>query len=339
MLLSKRSLSGNCLANELMNLEKKTALALYSNMLKIRLVEEEIASRYNEQEMRCPVHLSIGQEAAATGVGFALTQKDKVFSTHRSHAHYLAKGGDLSKMIAEIYGRATGCIGGRGGSMHIMDPEVGMMASIPIVGSCIPLAIGSALSDSLDGNPVVSAAYLGDASIEEGVFHESANFAKLSNLPVLFVCENNLYSVYTHINERQPQRLISSIPEAHGIPTVHCDGNDIEAVYDSTLRALDNIRLQNGPFFLLLDTYRWREHCGPNFDNDLGYRSEQEFMEWKMKDPVEQYRRKLLTKKIITKETDLELTDNIQKEITVAFDFAKNSPFPELETAINHVYA
>ena len=272
MLLSKRSRSGNCLVNKIMNIEKKTSLALYSNMLKIRLVEEEIASRYNEQEMRCPVHLSIGQEAAATGVGFALTQKDKVFSTHRSHAHYLAKGGDLGKMIAEIYGRATGCIGGRGGSMHIMDPEVGMMASIPIVGSCIPLAIGSALSDSLDGNPLISVAYLGDASIEEGVFHESANFAKLSNLPVLFVCENNLYSVYTHINERQPQRLISSIPEAHGIPTVHCDGNDIEAVYASTLRASDNIRSQNGPFFLLLDTYRWREHCGPNFDNDLGYR-------------------------------------------------------------------
>ena len=163
MLLSKRSSSVNCLANKLMNIEKKTALALYSNMLKIRLVEEEIASQYNEQEMRCPVHLSIGQEAAATGVGFALTQKDRVFSTHRSHAHYLAKGGDLSKMIAEIYGRATGCIGGRGGSMHIMDPEVGMMASIPIVGSCIPLAIGSALSDSLDGNPLISVAYLGDS--------------------------------------------------------------------------------------------------------------------------------------------------------------------------------
>ena len=339
MLLSKRSLSVNYRANKLMNLEKKTSLALYSNMLKIRLVEEEIASRYNEQEMRCPVHLSIGQEAAATGVGFALTQKDKVFSTHRSHAHYLAKGGDLSKMIAEIYGRATGCIGGRGGSMHIMDPGVGMMASIPIVGSCIPLAVGSALSDSFDGNSDVSVAYLGDASIEEGVFHESANFAQLSNLPVLFVCENNLYSVYSHINARQPQRLITLLPEAHGIPTIHCDGNDIEVVYASTLRALNTIRLQNGPIFMLLDTYRWLEHCGPNFDNDLGYRSEQEFLEWKMKDPIKQYRENLLTKKIITKKADLELTDNIRKEIAVAFDFAKNSPFPDVETAINHVYA
>ena len=322
-----------------MNLKKNKSLALYSNMLRIRLVEEEIALRYNEQEMRCPVHLSIGQEAAAAGVCFALTRKDKVFSTHRSHAHYLAKGGDLSKMIAEIYGRATGCIGGRGGSMHIMDPEVGMMASIPIVGSGIPLAVGSALSDSLDGNSLVSVAYLGDASIEEGVFHESANFAKLSNLPVLFVCENNLYSVYTHINERQPQRPITSLPEAHGIPTIHCDGNDIETVYASTLTALNNIRSQNGPFFLLLDTYRWREHCGPNFDNDLGYRSEQEFVEWRIKDPIKQYRRNLLTQNIITKEADRELTDNIQKEIAVAFDFAKNSPFPDLETAINHVYA
>lgn len=324
---------------KLMILENKKSLALYSNMLKIRLVEEEIALRYGEQEMRCPVHLSIGQEAAASGICFALTQKDKVFSTHRSHAHYLAKGGDLAKMIAEIYGRVTGCNGGRGGSMHIMDPEVGMMASIPIVGSCIPLAVGSALSDSLDGNSNVSVAYLGDASIEEGVFHESANFAKLSNLPVLFVCENNLYSVYTHIEERQPQRLITSLAEAHGIPAFHCDGNDVEVVYNIVSVALESARAKKGPSFLLLDTYRWREHCGPNFDNDIGYRTEQEFLEWKMKDPIKRYRNHLLANKIITEEADEELKENIKQGIAVAFDFAKNSPFPDPETAFNHVYA
>ena len=322
-----------------MKLEYEKSIELYACMQRIRLVEEAISTRYVEQEMRCPVHLSVGQEAAAAGVCLALETRDKVFSTHRSHAHYLSKGGDLRKMLAEIYGKATGCIGGRGGSMHIMDLDVNMVASIPIVGSCIPLAVGSALADSLDGRDDVSIAYLGDASVEEGVFHESANFAKLRNLPVLFVCENNLYSVYTQLHERQPDRPITSLAEAHGIPTYHCDGNDVEEVYRSTLNALKNARSNKGPSFLLLDTYRWLEHCGPNFDNDIGYRTEAEFRIWKNRDPVILYKKNLLKKGILTEEGNVELKCEIQKEITAAFDFAKNSPYPDHLTAINHVYA
>ena len=322
-----------------MKLEYEKSIELYACMQRIRLVEEAISTRYVEQEMRCPVHLSIGQEAAAAGVCLALETRDKVFSTHRSHAHYLSKGGDLRKMLAEIYGKATGCIGGRGGSMHIMDLDVNMVASIPIVGSCIPLAVGSALADSLDGRDDVSIAYLGDASVEEGVFHESANFAKLRDLPVLFVCENNLYSVYTQLHERQPDRPITSLAEAHGIPTYHCDGNDVEEVYRSTLNALKNARSNKGPSFLLLDTYRWLEHCGPNFDNDIGYRTEAEFRVWKNRDPVILYKKNLLKKGILTEESNVELKCEIQKEITAAFDFAKNSPYPDHSTAINHVYA
>ena len=323
----------------IMKLEYEKSIELYACMQRIRLVEEAISTRYVEQEMRCPVHLSIGQEAAAAGVCLALETRDKVFSTHRSHAHYLSKGGDLRKMLAEIYGKATGCIGGRGGSMHIMDLDVNMVASIPIVGSCIPLAVGSALADSLDGRDNVSIAYLGDASVEEGVFHESANFAKLRDLPVLFVCENNLYSVYTQLHERQPDRPITSLAEAHGIPTYHCDGNDVEEVYCSTLNALKNARSNKGPSFLLLDTYRWLEHCGPNFDNDIGYRTEAEFRIWKNRDPVILYKKNLLKKGILTEEGNVELKCEIQKEITAAFDFAKNSPYPDHSTAINHVYA
>tara|TARA_B110000467_G_C18314318_1_gene480402 strand:+ start:218 stop:1186 length:969 start_codon:yes stop_codon:yes gene_type:complete len=322
-----------------MKLEYEKSIELYACMQRIRLVEEAISTRYVEQEMRCPVHLSIGQEAAAAGVCLALETRDKVFSTHRSHAHYLSKGGDLRKMLAEIYGKATGCIGGRGGSMHIMDLDVNMVASVPIVGSCIPLAVGSALADSLDGRDDVSIAYLGDASVEEGVFHESANFAKLRDLPVLFVCENNLYSVYTQLHERQPDRPITSLAEAHGIPTYHCDGNDVEEVYRSTLNALKNARSNKGPSFLLLDTYRWLEHCGPNFDNDIGYRTEAEFRVWKNRDPVILYKKNLLKKGILTEESNVELKCEIQKEITAAFDFAKNSPYPDHSTAINHVYA
>ena len=219
------------------NRDHDLARCLYRSMLNIRLVEEGIAERYDEQEMRCPVHLSIGQEAAASGVGLALHEKDRIFSTHRSHAHYLAKGGDLRAMLAEIYGKAEGCVGGRGGSMHLMDPNAGMMASIPIVGSCIPLAVGTALSDAIDGNNRVSIAYLGDASIEEGVFHESANFARLRDLPVLFVCENNLYSVYSHLEIRQPDRPLTAVAAAHNIRASHHDGNDVEAVHRATIQA------------------------------------------------------------------------------------------------------
>ena len=333
MLLSKRSRNVNCIANKQMNLEKKTSLALYSNMLKIRLVEEEIASRYNEQEMRCPVHLSIGQEAAATGVGFALTQKDKVFSTHRSHAHYLAKGGDLRKMIAEIYGRATGCIGGRGGSMHIMDPEVGMMASIPIVGSCIPLAIGSALSDSLDGNPVISVAYLGDASIEEGVFHESANFAKLSNLPVLFVCENNLYSVHTKTRDRRPEGMsISKQVSTFGIVTNTCDGNDVIEIDTLSKKIINKMRKKPAPHFIEAKTYRWLEHCGPNDDSKLGYRTEEEINFWKSQDPL------LKLRPLLDRETQVKIDCEVNKEISAAFKFAKNSKYPKKSELFTDVF-
>jgi TPP-dependent pyruvate/acetoin dehydrogenase alpha subunit len=324
---------------EMTKLKTGKAIAFYENMVKIRLLEEEIARRYQEQEMRCPVHLSIGQEAAATGVCLTLEKTDKVFSTHRSHAHYISKGGNLNKMLAEIYGKETGCVGGRGGSMHIMDPDVGMIASIPIVGSCIPLAVGSALADSLNGVDNVSVAYLGDASVEEGVFHESANFAKLKNLPVLFVCENNLYSVYTHLNKRQPDRPITSLAEAHNIPTYHCDGNDVEAIHFITLEAVKRARLEKGPSFLLLDTYRWREHCGPNFDNNLGYRTEEEFNNWQKHDPVNCYKNHLLTKQMITHDGDIAMKKNILTEISIAFEFAKISPYPDASTAVKRVYA
>ena len=169
---------------------KNYHLDIYKNMLRIRLVEEEIAKRYSEQNMRCPVHLSIGQEAIASGVMYNLNKEDKIYSTHRCHAHYLAKGGDLNKMISELHGKASGCCGGRGGSMHLFDDQAGIMSSLPIVGSVIPLAVGNALTFKLKKEKLVSAVFFGDGAIEEGVYHESANFAKIQSLPVLFICEN-----------------------------------------------------------------------------------------------------------------------------------------------------
>jgi len=314
-------------------------LKLLREMLYIRLVEESIAARYGEQEMRCPVHLSVGQEATAVGVCQALRVTDRVFSTHRCHAHYLAKGGDLKAMLAEIYGKSAGCIGGRGGSMHLADPAKGMIASVPIVASSIPLAVGSALQAKIDGQDHVTVAFIGDASIEEGVFHESANFASLRKLPVIFVCENNLYSVYTNIRERQPGRPLTNVAVAHDLHAASADGNDVEAVLRSTQEAVARARSGEGPTFLQFDTYRWREHCGPNFDNQLGYRTVDEYEEWHAKDPIELTRRKLRALKMLAESDESRMTQEIESEIDAAFAYAKAAALPEPSQASQFVYA
>lgn len=320
-------------------LENNPDIVDFTAMLRIRLVEEAIADRYVEQEMRCPVHLSVGQEASAVGVCAPLTTQDRMYSTHRCHAHYLAKGGGLKAMLAEIYGKAEGCIGGRGGSMHLAAPEVGLMSSVPIVASAIPLAAGAALSDKLDGNGRVTVSFLGDACVEEGVFHETANFARLHDLPVIFACENNLYSVYTRLDARQPNRPLTALSEAHGIPSEHVDGNDVTLVRAATERAVDRARGGGGPTFLLLDTYRWREHCGPNYDNHIGYRTEAEFEEWRALDPLERTRASLRGLGLADDDWLAGVTEDLEREIDEAFEFAKNAPLPDPAAAAVSVYA
>ena len=320
-------------------LGKERALKAYRGMLRIRMVEEAIAKHYAEQEMRCPVHLSIGQEAAAVGVCLALTDDDRAYSTHRCHSHYLAKGGALKPMLAEIYGKVDGCLGGRGGSMHLTSPEHGMMLSVPIVGSSIPLAVGSALADSLDGRDRVSVAFFGDAAVEEGIWHESANFAVLRKLPVLFACENNLYSVYTPLAERQPNRPLTHLAEAHGMATAHADGNDVAAVAAATDEAVARARRGDGPTFLLFDTYRWREHCGPNYDNSLGYRTSEEFETWRALDPLARHRAALERAGILDAAAAEGMASALEEEIAEAFAFAKASPLPEPSAAASTIYA
>lgn len=312
---------------------------LYAQMLRIRLIEDAIAARYAEGQMRCPVHLSIGQEAAAVGVSAALRIEDRCFSTHRCHAHYLAKGGDLDRMLAEIHGKETGCLGGRGGSMHLMDADVGMELSVPIVGSSIPLAVGYALADRMDGKDRVSVAYFGDAAVEEGVFHESANFAALRKLAVLFVCENNLFSVYTHLNERQPDRPLEALAQAHGFPGIRCDGNDVEAVLAAAQSAVARARAGEGPTLLVLDTYRWREHCGPNFDDHLGYREPAEWQAWQGRDPVASAHARLRNAGLLDDAAEAALRARIDEEIRLSFDRALAAPLPDPATAGDFVYA
>lgn len=312
---------------------------MHHDMFRIRMVEESIAEHYTEQEMRCPVHLSIGQEATAVGACHALLHTDRVFSTHRCHAHYLAMAGNLKAMLAEIYGKAAGCIGGRGGSMHLSDPAKGLIASVPIVASSIPLAVGTALADQIDGNENVSVAFIGDASVEEGVFHESANFAALRKLPVLFICENNLYSVYTPLKDRQPPRQITELARAHGMSYASADGNDVIEVFKATQGAVERARRKAGPTFLLFDTYRWREHCGPGFDNHLGYRTEAEFATWRSRCPIESNRARLQRQGLLSPADEEAMVTACKLEIDAAFEYAKAAPLPEPSRAADHVYA
>ena len=323
-----------------LTITNETSIELLRGMKRIRLVEEGIADRYPQGKMRCPMHLSIGQEAAAIGVGLALKPSDLAVSSHRAHAHYLSKGGNLKAMLAEIYGKATGCSSGRGGSMHLVDNKIGFMGSTAIVGNSIPIGVGLALSLQLERSQAVSAVFCGDGSLEEGVFYESANFAAVRKLPVLFVCENNLYSVYSHLSVRQPQgRKIHKMVEAIGVATLLVDGNDPQAVYEAALTALKYIRDGRGPFFLELTTYRWREHCGPNYDNNIGYRTEEEFQKWKQKDPIPNFEKKLFTENILDKLAVKQMEDQIHAEIQEAFDFAASSPFPKPGHALQGIFA
>ena len=263
---------------------------LFESMLRIRLVEESIANKYSEQKMRCPTHLSIGQEAIAVGVCANLTSQDQVLSTHRAHAHYLAKGGCLNSMMAEIYGKASGCSKGMGGSMHLIDTSVGFMGSTAIVGNTIPVAVGLALEKKLTRKKSIACVFFGDGATEEGAFYESVNFAIIHSLPILFICENNLYSVYSGLEVRQPVgRKIYKMVRAMGISAQHGNGNDVEEVARKVKHAKTMILKSGGPQFLEFDTYRWREHCGPNFDNNIGYREESEFLKWKKKDPLKNF--------------------------------------------------
>lgn len=304
-----------------MNKSKKR----FYNMLRIRMVEEALAARYFEQEIRCPMHLSIGQEAVAVGVCSALEHKDIVMSAHRAHAHYLAKGGDLKKMIAEMYGKKSGCCGGIGGSMHLVDLSVNMYGCTPIVGGTFPVAVGLAFADWMDQKKRVTTMFFGEGMTEEGVFFEAINFASLKQLPVLFICENNLYSVYSPLSVRQSEnRHLTKIVEAHGIKTFKGDGNNLDEVFTLSQKGAQHIREGKGPCFIEFSTYRWREHCGPNFDNHIGYRTEQEFETWKKLCPIKRY----LESHDIDEQA---MRAEIQIEIDEAFAFAKQSEFPPQE--------
>lgn len=325
-----------------MNTCDKTELGLrlLRHMHRVRAVEEEIAERYPEGKMRCPTHLSTGQEAVPAALAECLLTSDFAVSTHRGHAHYLAKGGNLNAMIAEIYGKATGCSRGKGGSMHLVDLQVSFMGTSAIVGNSIPIGVGLALSAQYKGTDQASCVFFGDGATEEGVYYESLNFAALRRLPVLFVCENNLYSVYSSIQARQPaERSIAGVAKSMGLKTVQGDGNDALTVYEDCAHALADIRAGGGPWLVEYSVYRWREHCGPYYDDDLAYRPAKELEKAKQRDPISLLRRRLATVVAHLDELESAMLREIRDEVDAAFHFAEVSSFPSADEAFVGEYA
>lgn len=318
----------------------KLEMQFYRDIYRIRAVEEEIAKRYPEGKMRCPVHLSIGQEAVPAALAACVAKDDYAVSTHRGHAHYLGKGGDLKRMLAEIYGKAAGCAKGKGGSMHLIDLSVNFMGTSAIVGNSIPVGVGLGLAAQLRKTKQVSCVFLGDGAIEEGAFYESANFAALRKLPIIFICENNLYSVYSPLNVRQPKgRSIAKMVEGMGIPTMTGDGCDVMASNEVLQQAFARVRDNSGPMFLEFSTYRWREHCGPFYDNDLGYRTVDEYESWKAKEPLQRLENYILAQDPQSQNKLSDIRRTVDVEIGEAFKFAEEAPFPEASEAMRGVYA
>ncbi len=320
-------------------MDSNLAYQFHYSMLLIRRVEETLAERYADQEIRCPMHLCIGQEAIAVGIGSALSSNDKMYSNHRAHGHYLAKGGNLNSMIAELYGRASGCCGGRGGSMHLIDLDVGFMGATPIVGGTVPLAVGSAWASKLQKKNEVTIIFFGDGCFEEGVVHESLNFAALHKLPILFVCENNDFSVYTRRKDRQPDRPIHQIVAAHGFKVAHGDGNNVELVFNLAKTAIDDLRAGCGPWFLEFSTYRWREHCGPNFDDFLEYRTAEEVDKGKAGCPIKQFEKISLECGLLSTNQIEKMERDIKDKVEQSFVFALADRKPGFDEARTHVYA
>jgi TPP-dependent pyruvate/acetoin dehydrogenase alpha subunit len=305
---------------------------LYKSLYRIRRLEEEVARVYPTDKIKSPVHLSIGQEAVSVGVCEALVPQDIVFGTYRGHALYLAKGGDLKRMVAELYGKATGCTKGKGGSMHLIAPGQGMMGTSAVVGTTIANAVGYAYALRYSRRNHIVASCFGDGATEEGVFAESLNFAVLKRLPILFVCENNRYAIHTHQSRRQGTPAICARARAFGLHAERIEGNDILLLCERAREAVAQIRAGEGPRFFEILTYRWKEHVGPSEDYHLGHRTLEEAAPWIAGDPV----RRLAD--AIEPSARARLEEEVEEEIAAAFAFAEASPFPEPAELIQDVF-
>ena len=310
---------------------------LYYQIARIRITEEQIANLLNSKEINCPTHLYTGQEAIAVGICTPLRSTDYVFGNHRSHGHYLAKGGSLKAMMAELFGKAVGCSHGRGGSMHIIDKQAGVLGTVPIVAGTIPLAVGTSLAAKLQSHNNVSVAFFGDGALEEGTFHESMNFASLMKLPTIFVCENNFYSSHLSLLERRAKDNIIESSALHGMPGHVVDGNNVFDILATTKIAIRRARSGRGPSFIECRTYRWHGHVGPSWDMDVGVKRKSELEVWRKKDPLLIVRRALQSKGVSEK-VIASLDQTAEAEVEAAISYAKAESFPSKEQLLDNVF-
>jgi TPP-dependent pyruvate/acetoin dehydrogenase alpha subunit len=313
--------------------EPNTLARIFRSLYRIRRVEEEIARVYPTDKIKSPVHLSIGQEAVSVGVCEALVKQDVVFGSYRGHALYLAKGGDLKKMIAELFGKVTGCARGKGGSMHLIDVEQGMMGSSAVVGTTIPEAVGYAYAMKVQDKSSLVVSFFGDGAVEEGCFHESMNFARLKEVPIIFICENNLYAIHSHIKNRQALDNMCERAKGYGIRAERIDNNDVLEIYNRVSEAAAQIRLaRSGPCFFECMTYRWKEHVGPNDDFHLGYRSKDEAEHWIRNDQL------MRLGNLLDENARQAIQMKVETEIQEAFEFAEQSPFSDCDELYTDVF-
>ena len=312
--------------------DRNSIMQMHREMVTIRTVENTVAESILRKEIGCPCHLYSGEEAVATGVCMNLRNDDWIYSSHRSHGHFIAKGGNIERLMAEIYCRRGGVSGGRGGSMHLSSPEIGFPGSSAIVSGTISLAVGSALAFKTMKTDRIVASFFGDGAADEGVFYESMNLAALYRLPVLFVCENNLYSTHMPISECLANTNLIKKAEAMGVRGIRIDGNNVIGVFKTVKKLVGGMRNGQGPRFVECMTYRHRGHVGPNYDIDKGLRSKDELDLWMKRDPIDLLERKMIKSKIATVKDLDRIRDEIRNRVEAARNRAKNAPWPSCKT-------
>ena len=315
--------------------QREHALELLHGMLRIRRFEEKAAELYTVGKINGFLHLYIGEEAIAVGAMRAFQPDDAIVTTYREHGHALARGLSAGSLMAEMFGKANGCSRGRGGSMHFFDASRRLFGGWAIVGGGLPIAVGLALADKLAGRKRITGCFFGDGAVAEGEFHESLNLAALWKLPVLFLCENNLYAMGTHLTRHQSQIDIRLKASAYGISAAAVDGMDVQAVEAATARAANKVRSGDGPFLLEARTYRFRAHS--MYDAEL-YRGKDEVEQWKKRDPIATYMGRLLSEGVVTQADCSDIELKVAKEILDAVAFAENGPWEPVEDLLRDVY-
>jgi len=312
-------------------------LEIYKTLYLIRGSEELIINHYKENEMKTPMHMSMGEEAIVVAIVAALQKKDLVFGTYRSHALYLAKTGDIDGFFAELYGKVTGSARGKAGSMHLAKPSKNMMLTSAVVGTTIPVAVGAALSNKIQKNNRIVATFFGDGAIDEGVFWESLNFACLKQLPILFVCEDNNLAIHSHIKERQGYRSIEQVVSQFNCLVGSSETTDVFEIYKLTANILEKMKKSGKPAFLHLKYYRYLEHVGVQEDFSSNYRSREEYLRWKKVDPI-LIARKYLLKTGVKEEEIVIMEKNINLKLQKSINKAKNALYPEETELFTDIY-